>query len=223
MNLVETEPRYVSTSAAGAMRAVPSSGPMLLGIMLVGVPTTTVAVSPADLLLKSPGRALQTSSGMELVSPGRAGGDVAELRRLSGLTWDQLAQLFKVSRRSVHFWASGKPMNASNEEQLHRVLAVVRKADRGSASANRSALLAVNEDGFSALDLLSARRYDEALEGFGTGPGRIQRRTPPLSGEVRGERQPRPPGELVGALHGEVHLRTARARPAKSVRTRGDG
>ena len=28
---------------------------------------------------------------------------ISELRRISGLTWEQLGQLFEVSRRSVHF------------------------------------------------------------------------------------------------------------------------
>ena len=85
-----------------------------------------------------------------------AGAVIGELRRLSGLTWDQLARLFGVSRRSVHFWASGKPMAPSNEEHLRRLLAVVRKVDRGSARANRAILLGADEDGISLFDLLAA-------------------------------------------------------------------
>ena len=45
---------------------------------------------------------------------------ISELRRISGLTWEQLGELFEVSRRSVHFWASGKPLNAANEQRLMR-------------------------------------------------------------------------------------------------------
>ncbi|WP_419950972.1 helix-turn-helix domain-containing protein [Candidatus Palauibacter sp.] len=70
---------------------------------------------------------------------------VSELRRISGLTWEQLAELFGVSRRSVHCWASGKPLNAANHERLMRVLDVVRDADRGTAHSTRAALLEARE------------------------------------------------------------------------------
>ena len=60
---------------------------------------------------------------------------VSELRRISGLTWEQLAGLFGVSRRAVHFWASGKPLNATNHQRLMRVLDVVRGADVGQHAA----------------------------------------------------------------------------------------
>lgn len=66
-----------------------------------------------------------------------SGAAVLELRRLTGLTWDQLARLFRVARRSLLFWASGKPLNSANEEQLYRTLATVRAIDRGSAAENR--------------------------------------------------------------------------------------
>ena len=55
---------------------------------------------------------------------------VSEFRRLAGLTWEQLARVFGVARRSLHFWASGPPINAGNEEHLRRLLAVLRQADR---------------------------------------------------------------------------------------------
>src|SRR4030065_864926 len=35
---------------------------------------------------------------------------IAEIRRLTGLTWGQIAEIFDVSRRTIHFWASGKPL-----------------------------------------------------------------------------------------------------------------
>ena len=44
---------------------------------------------------------------------------VSELRRISGLTWEQLAWLFGVSRRSVHFWASGKPFERHQPRAAH--------------------------------------------------------------------------------------------------------
>jgi DNA-binding transcriptional regulator YiaG len=69
-----------------------------------------------------------TTSGVEIRStvpqtlpstltlPGRSTQQaVNELRKLSGLTWEQLATLFNVSRRSVHFWASGQSLTSANE------------------------------------------------------------------------------------------------------------
>jgi len=64
---------------------------------------------------------------------------IAELRRLTGLTWEQLAHLFNVSRRSAHFWASGSKASAENTAHLERVLDTVRVIDRGSMTENRSA------------------------------------------------------------------------------------
>ena len=43
---------------------------------------------------------------------------LAQTREASGLTWDQLARYFGVSRRSVHLWAAGGRMSAANEELL---------------------------------------------------------------------------------------------------------
>jgi hypothetical protein len=145
------------------------------------------------------------------------GAAIAELRRLTGFTWDQLARLFKVSRHSVHFWASGKPMNHSNEEHLQRLLAVVRKIDRGSASTNRTALLAVHEDGSSPFDLLAAEQYERVVALLGPGEARrIQ--TPKLSPEAMASRAPPPPEVLVEALQDRIHPASGRLLAVKPVR-----
>jgi DNA-binding transcriptional regulator YiaG len=60
---------------------------------------------------------------------------INELRRLSGLTWEQLTRLFGVSRRSLHFWASGQPLSRAKEEQLNRLLGAIQFIDRGNASS----------------------------------------------------------------------------------------
>lgn len=144
---------------------------------------------------------------------------VSELRRISGLTWDHLAQLFEVSRRSVHFWASGKPLNAANEERLLRVLAVVRDANRGSARSTRAALLDASE-GSSPFELLMAERFDEARAVLGKGAAPI---APPLAGlsaEAKAKRKPLSPEDLFDARSERVHREPGRARPARAVRNR---
>ena len=115
------------------------------------------------------------SVGIGVADLDRAGSDVgvnaralAEIRRRSGLTWEQLSEVFGVSRRSVHLWASGKPVSSSNEERLHAVLSVVRRIDRGAASETRAALCALVDD-TAALRLLADGRYDEVVRRVGRG------------------------------------------------------
>jgi DNA-binding transcriptional regulator YiaG len=134
-----------STSAAGAMLGRQVRAPVLVGVILAAGLGTSSGAFAADEGIRMAARS--TSAGAPVAIAGRAGSAIAELRRLSGLTWDQLARLFDVSRRSLHFWASGKAMTPSNEEHLQRVLGAVRKIDRGSAGANREALLAARGDG----------------------------------------------------------------------------
>lgn len=142
---------------------------------------------------------------------------LAQLRRISGLTWEQLGQLFGVSRRSVHFWASGKPLNAEHEAQLLQVLDIVRTADRGSSRATRTALFEVKQ-GTSAFDLLLAKRFAEASARLGDGMKPQPRQLNELSAEAQAARLPLQPEELVGAMNDRVHQEPGRARAARTVR-----
>ena len=169
-----------------------------------------------NMVLSSQRPVEHTTAGAAVVVAEPAGAAIGELRRLSGFTWDQLARIFDVSRRSLHFWASGKPMAPNNEEHLQRLLSVVRKIDRGSASANRAALLGVREDGSLPFDLLAAGDYERVLSQLGQGKAR--RAAPPkLSEEARAARAPRPPEELVGALQDRIHPTSGRLRAAKAI------
>ena len=88
---------------------------------------------------------------------------VMEIRRRSGLTWEELGNLFDVSRRSVHHWANGKPVASGHYRMIRRMLAAIRHLDRGNQLGTRAVLLAVNQaTGESTLDLLKDGRFDEA-------------------------------------------------------------
>lgn len=147
---------------------------------------------------------------------------VAELRRRSGLTWDQLARLFGVARRSVHFWASGKALNASNEERLGRLLAVIGHIDRGNAQETRAALMTAQSDGVIPFDLLSADKFDEVMERLGAGSHRTMPAQTPLSSAALAARMPTPPGERVDLLHDTVHRDVGNFRPARKGKVRRD-
>lgn len=216
MNLLETRQTFDSTSAAGAMLMRRVRKPVIIGCMLAGLGTSTAYALSSDMVLRLQRAVEQTTAGAAVAVAEPAGAAVGELRRLSGFTWEQLARLFNVSRRSLHFWASGKPMAPGNEEHLQRLLAVVRKIDRGSASANRAVLLGVREDGSLPLDLLAAGDYDRALALLG--PGEARRAAPPkLSDDARAARAPRPPEEFVGALQDRIHPTSGRLRAAKAI------
>lgn len=141
-----------------------------------------------------------------------------ELRRLSGLTWAELARLFGVSRRSLHFWASGTRLSAGNEEKLYRLLAVIRKVDRGTAQKNRLVLLTPDDHGDLPLDLLRAGEYQKVARRLAPAVPTKRPSPSPLSPEARKARAPAPPEVLAGALPGKVHRDTGKARPVLRIR-----
>jgi len=147
---------------------------------------------------------------------------ICKLRRISGLTWDQLATMFQVSRRSVHFWASGKPLNSKNERRLAQVLEVVETADRGTPRATRLALLETRGE-VSALSLLTEERYGEARELLGEGTPHQKPALTQLSATAKAARKPLPPEELVDARNERVHRDHGQARATHTVRTKPRG
>lgn len=173
-------------------------------------PLTPVAVTSAADGLTAPDTP-ETQGSVEKLS---------RLRRLSGLTWDQLARLFDVDRRSMHYWASGRAMGARHEEQLGKLLAVISWADRGSAEQNRSALLSPTTENELILTLLQTKRYEEARAALGRGPGR--RELPPvrLSPEAEQKRRPMSPESLVDALQDAIPVEGSRPRPVRVARMR---
>lgn len=190
--------------------------PILAGLIFAGLSGTSPALSLQPTCQLSPLTLERTSSGEAVRTTASSGAAIAELRRLTGLTWDQLARLFKVSRRAVHFWASGKPMTAANEEHLHRLLAVIRRIDRGSASANRSAIFA-ERNGEMAVDLLARGHYDEVLLILGEQlTSRRSPTKPPTA--LLAERAPLPPELLVAALNDRVLPTSGRLLSAQPLR-----
>lgn len=163
--------------------------------------------------------AQQTNSGSVAIpattTPSRA---IVELRRRSGLTWEQLARLFGVAPRSVHFWASGKPLNAAHEERLGRVLAVIRQIDQGQARATRVALMTAASDGVMPFDLLMTDRFAEVTERLGASPPQPMPPRPPLAEGARAARRPPPPNEHVGALHDTVHREIGQSRMPRTIK-----
>lgn len=165
-----------------------------------------------------------TTSGIAIASTSSPEGTqkaLSELRRLSGLTWEQLAKLFNVSRRSLHFWASGQPLSRFNEEHLNRLLGTIRYVDQGSASLNRSLLLRLDGNGNPLFDLLVAGKYEEFKRIVGSNNAS---RKPVLGALTEDESKryysPQNPADLVDAFQEPIHREVGRSRPARTARSR---
>lgn len=179
-----------------------------------------------DAQATSGGGAMHPQSAVGVVQSTEVTRDgVNELRLASGLTWEQVARLFGVSRRSVHFWASGKAMSSEHEEHLHRLLAVIRSLD-GSADALRGALLAV-VDGEPVLETLASRKYaeaDEALQAArGVGTARPSTTRTPLSATAADARRPLPVDLLAAGEVQASHPIEGRGRAVHTKRSKDRG
>lgn len=207
---------FASTSAGGAW-VQQLREPIFVGCILAQLGTSTAHALPLEMTQPLPRSTSQTNAGTSVRhAADHAGPSIAELRRRSGLTWEQLARLFEVSRRSLHFWASGKPMSPTHEEHLQRMLAVMRRIDRGSAAANRSALLCAREDETIPFDLLAARNYERVLTILGESDAQPVQQSR-LASQAASARSPQPPEELVGALQDRIHPATGRLLASKAI------
>lgn len=206
--------QFGGTSAAGSMLArslgilISASGPL-------AVPGTCVW----DMEWHTAQGGVQeegTTAGLSEQQIGLKPSPIMELRRLSGLTWEHLAQLFSVSRRSLHFWASGKAQNSQNEVLLSRILSTVKKIYRGSAKATKTALLSAHERGEIPFDLLKEHKFDQVISLLGHGVA-VQNTPLRISEESRLAKKPLSPEFLVDAIQDripqdDVKIRTDRRK-----------
>lgn len=148
-----------------------------------------------------------------------------DVKQRSGLTWDQLARLFGVDRRSVHNWVNGQPMTQGHEDALYRIREVVNMIDDPNPLVVRS-VMRDRTRGAAIADLLAEQRFDDAravaLGGVVADP-RASLRAPsrPLSAEERKKRSDGlTPIDLTQAV-GKASLPPARLRKTTPVPRRG--
>ncbi len=87
---------------------------------------------------------------------------IVEIRSRTGLTMNQLAAMFGVTRKAVHLWREGGRVNATNAARILRTLSVIRDLDDLTPSSLRDLLIATAQDGQSVLELLSREEYGQA-------------------------------------------------------------
>lgn len=114
-----------------------------------------------------PGAETREGNGGGVASAPSTGEAVREIHRLSGLSWERIAGLFGVTVRSIHNWARDRGMSKASQVLVYRILAAVRRLDRGSQRENRRLLLEVGpQGGESRFEMLKDRRFDDAVAGL---------------------------------------------------------
>ena len=199
MSLTAAEALDMATSAGGAMQSVPRTTNSVSLSADFAEPATvssydcvmirleTLANPPHPIIVPSKAESVQHRTS------------VAELRRLSGLTWEELADLMDVSPRSLHHWVSGKPASAEHQTRLQRLLGTLRRFDRGDSSQNRTLLLTPDHSGRLLLDLLKSEKYEAAVALAGQQAAQRVSASTELSAAARASRTPPAPADLVQA------------------------
>ena len=95
-------------------------------------------------------------------TPKTIGETILEIRRLSGLTWEQLSELFGVSQRTLTHWTNGKPPSDKHERHIRKASYLMHRLYRGSQQTTRDYLLK-NDDGESLFVLLAEHQYDRII------------------------------------------------------------
>lgn len=145
--------------------------------------------------------------------------DINRLRRLSGLTWDELAYLFDVTKRDIHFWCSGAKISNLHKEYLNEILNLIDYINKGSSSLNRT-LLFSNINNITIIELIKEGKFNEAKELIGKGNINIKPKLLPLSKEAQTLKIPPNPCDLVDALNDNLHKDVGISRVAKTIRSK---
>ena len=209
--------RYTQTSPGGAIYRS-NLATAIAAIVVAATPLESGTASTYEV----PSFVERTAAGpvgqFMPVPPESTGEAVLEIRRRSGLTWEELGDLFNVTRRSVHHWASGKPVSAMHERMIRRVLAAIRRLDQGNRIGTRVQLLAVDDTlGASALKLLKEGRFDEAIARV-EGVQAPEYRHIPLSRMAQNTRRPPTPALLLEADQDRPDV-PAKAHTVRAART----
>lgn len=104
--------------------------------------------------------------------PTRPALSLAEVRRLSGLSWQQIANAVGVSRRAVHYWSNGGNIAAVHQERLNELAAEVEHLSYLGPDQVRSRLTEVDDSRTSFLERMIARHRPDVSD---SGPSAVDR------------------------------------------------
>jgi DNA-binding transcriptional regulator YiaG len=192
-----------TSTTSGGSAPVGRASFMFVGTFLLALSASSPATAssypvmevPVERTGSSPSGRLQNSHELSTAA------SIHEIRRLSGLKWEELAAMFRVSRRSVHHWASGKVVSSANEDLIRKVLALARAYNRGEARKTRDLLLTPNANGVSAFDLIRARSFAALGAVPSLAPPATIRSLEQLSDQARAALRPPPPHVLLDTVN----------------------
>ena len=154
---------------------------------------------------------------LELVPSETTAEAILEIRRLGGLKWEEIGNLFRVSRRSVYNWANGQATTAPHEHSIRQALKIIRRLDTGSQVQNRSLLLTQSSSGQSLFEILRANRFKDAAQLLAPSRER-RRRLLPLAPSAQAARRPPVPAQLLEAEQEPPKTPAVNTRIAHAVR-----
>lgn len=105
---------------------------------------------------------------------------VSALRERTGLTWEEIARMFGVSRRTIHNWAGGAPVSLARERRLHQVTETI--ADFPVAAELMRSALRSDSGGRPIIDVIAMGAPDALIRAHlssRVGPARTRVTTPP--------------------------------------------
>lgn len=152
--------------------------PLMVAAVIGAAAATSIVAIPTTAAVARPNATTSTSSTSGLVAaPSRGVSSealVRGVRESANLTWDQLARIFGVSRRSVHNWAAGDKISAHNLELVGRLGALIASLP-GSPDERRVALFAPDANGESPIDAFrrAVARSGHNVNGPYAGPGAL--------------------------------------------------
>lgn len=139
-------PKFGPTSPATKMATS-----ALLVFATVGTTAGVPLAVPVARIIRSVGTA--HSAAKEQVHGSASDAELVKwIKGESGLTWDQIARVFDVSRRALHLWASGGRISSGNAEAIQRFGALLRQTHGATPTETRAVLLAIGDDGQSPID-----------------------------------------------------------------------
>lgn len=181
---------------------------------IFGEPTT---ISNFDPIHANESTTANIAGQINLVPTKTTAETILEIRRRSGLTWDELSEIFDVSRRSVHHWANGKRVSARNERVIRQTLAAIRHLDEGGQIETRARLLSVDIAGLSPFDFLASQKFKQIMA-LPSGEIKPIRHYSPLSPQALETLRPPAPASLLAANQKRFDSPDPKARLARSIR-----
>jgi hypothetical protein len=170
MSIAYTEPDLFHADPGPSIFSLLPAGKLavsaILAVVTVGTTSGVPLTMPTGQVARPfAGEQAKTSAAAMPVSDADL---VKWIKDRSGLTWDQIARAFDVSRRAVHLWASGGRVSAGNAETIQSFAALVRRTNAVTPGETRAALLSVGSDGQSPLDRFRRSQHEASVAISGT-------------------------------------------------------